>query len=116
MTFAQLRELAASVGFQGEAADIAAAIALAESGGDPMAQGDPLGPFGPVPNGSSSSFGLWQVHLPAHPQYDAAKLLQDVGYSARAAFAISRSGTVWTPWSTFNNGAYKRFLPTEGNA
>jgi hypothetical protein len=94
---AQLVALARSVGFRDP--DLAAAVALAESGGNALAVGD----FG-------RSFGLWQVHTPAHPEYTSGGLM-DPDYNARAAFAISKQGTDWTPWTMFRNGGYKRFLP-----
>lgn len=99
MNLAQLRALAVSTGFADP--DTAAAIAMAESGGNPLAQGDPPGPANATPNGTSTSFGLWQVHVPAHPEYDPQSLL-DPNYNAKAALAISSGGTVWKWWSTFN--------------
>lgn len=95
MTLAQLRALAASIGFLDP--DLAAAVAMAESGGNAGAVGD-----------EGTSFGLWQIHTPAHPEYDA-NLLLEADYNARAAYAISSGGTVWQPWSTYNSGAYLKF-------
>ena len=99
LSLQQIQTLAAATGFSNPA--LAAAIAMAESRGDACAQGDPNIGFHPCsgPNGSSHSFGLWQVNVPSHPQYDAASLL-DPNYNARAAYAISSSGTNWQPWST----------------
>lgn len=110
MTLAQLRSLAAAVGFPDPIT--AAAIAMAESGGDPCAQGDPnIGGRSCVPNGTSTSFGLWQVHVVGaiHAQYDPTRLLE-AEYNARAALAISKNGTDFTPWTTFTSGVYKRYL------
>lgn len=105
----QLQALASSVGFPDPA--LAAAVAMAESGGNSCAQGDPLGAFNcDSPNGTSTSFGLWQVNTPANPQYDAKSLL-DAQYNARAALAISKNGTYWTPWTTYRTGAYKKWYP-----
>jgi hypothetical protein len=115
LSFDDLRELARRVGFTGSAVDVAAAIAMAESGGDPHAQGDPHGPSGALPNGISSSFGLWQVHAPAHPVYLPARLLEPE-YNARAAYEISAGGVSWLPWSTYNSGAYRQYLPPEPGA
>lgn len=97
LSLAQTRELAAKVGFPDP--DLAAAVALAESGGNALAVGD----FG-------RSFGLWQIHTPAHPEYSGQSLF-DPDYNAHAALAISKQGADWSPWTTFRNGAYKRFLP-----
>jgi len=107
LTLAELNALALSVGFPDPA--LAAAVAMAESSGYPHAQGDPRGPFLPVPNGVSHSFGLWQVNLPAHPEFNAQDLL-DATYNARAALLISQGGKVWTPWTTFRDGTYKQFM------
>src|SRR5208282_6674201 len=73
LTLEQLRELARSVGFPAEQLDTAAAIATAESGGDPCARGDPHNPPSCDDPGSSTSFGLWQIHIPAHPEFTFAE-------------------------------------------
>lgn len=97
MDLTQLRDLAASVGFSDP--DLAAAIAMAESGGNPNAVGDlALG----------RSIGLWQINLAAHPQYNENDLL-DATNNAMAALAVSANGTNWRPWSTYNSGAYEQF-------
>jgi Lysozyme like domain len=105
LTLAGLRQLASSVGFPDSSLDIAAAVAMAESAGKPDAVGDvTLG----------RSIGLWQVNLPAHPEYSEAELY-DPTVNARAAYAISRGGTWWHPWSTYTTSdpkiSYKRFMP-----
>jgi hypothetical protein len=97
MTLTELQQLAASVGFPDEA--LAAAVAMAESGGNPEAFGDPQ--FG-------GSVGLWQINLPAHPNYDPSSLT-DPTYNAHAAFDISSGGTNWNPWTTYRTGAYLQF-------
>ena len=98
--FDDLYRLAVSVGFPGDSAVTAAAIALAESSGDPAAVGD---------QSLGGSYGLWQVNHPAHPDYDTTSLL-DPTYNAKAALAISSQGTNFTPWATYNSGAYKQYL------
>ena len=101
LNVAQLRELALMAGFLGSAADIAAAVAMAESGGDPSAEGDlTLG----------LSRGLWQINVRAHPEFDPIRLFEQ-DYNARAAFLVSSHGTNWNPWTTFKNGAYRKYLP-----
>jgi hypothetical protein len=105
LTLEQLRELARSAGFPDGAVDVAVAVAMAESRGDPHAVGD-----------GGTSFGLWQVHTPSHPEFDASRLL-DPQYNAHAAFLISRGGTDWHLWSTHNPGphgeapAYLQYMP-----
>jgi hypothetical protein len=108
VTLAELRALALGAGFVNPS--LAAAVAMAESGGDPHAQGDPRGPFLPIPNGVSTSFGLWQIHVPDHPQYSAQSLLDPIA-NAAAALAISSGGRKWSAWSTFNDGSYAQYMP-----
>jgi len=96
MTLAELRALAASVGFPDPV--LAAAVAMAESAGNPFAVGD-----------NGTSFGLWQIHAPAHPEFDTTQLM-GATYNAHAALLISKSGVDWTPWTTFNSGAYKQYM------
>jgi hypothetical protein len=117
MNFAQLRALAISAGFPDNSdADTAAAIALAESGGDPCANGDPHNSSDCANDYTSSSFGLWQIHVPAHPQYNSTDLKNNPAYNAAAAFAIYKGrGGDFTDWSTFTtadpNVSYLRFMP-----
>lgn len=104
-----LRALALQAGFPLASADVAAAIAFAESRGDPRSLGD-----------SGTSYGLWQIHIPAHPQYSAAATsgaLFDPLTNAQAALEVSAGGTNFHPWSTFNPApdgsppAYLAYLP-----
>jgi lysozyme-like protein len=103
-----LQSLAAATGFPDPA--LAASVAMAESGGNTCAQGDPnIGAHScNGPNGTSTSFGLWQINTIHNPQYDPRSLL-DPQYNARAALAISNGGATWRPWSTFKNGAYLKW-------
>jgi hypothetical protein len=99
MSADEIRALAAGAGFPDP--DLAAAVALAESGGDPGVVGDlDLG----------ISIGLWQINVKAHPALAAGGELRDPAYNARAAFEVSKGGTNWRPWTTYRSGAYKRFL------
>ncbi|MEM4402524.1 MAG: PKD domain-containing protein, partial [Candidatus Caldarchaeum sp.] len=69
------------------------AVARAESGGDPTACGD-----------NNQSIGLWQIYLPAHPQYDRNRLF-DSNYNAQAAKEISNNGANWNAWCTWEKTA-----------
>ena len=79
---------------------IATAVALAESHGQVNARN----------NNTDGSIdrGLWQINS-VHKQYDIHRL-DDPVYNARAAYALSLGGNVWTPWSAFNNGSWKKYL------
>lgn len=110
LTFDQVARLALDAGFRAndDSAAIAVAIAKAESDFNPGVMGDVnLG----------GSIGLWQIYLPASPQYDAQSL-RDPAYNARAAYHVSRGGTNFNPWCTYKpsacggegNNAYTRYL------
>lgn len=98
LTAAQIRQYAAGAGFTGPALDTATAIALAESGGNPGAIGD-----------QGTSYGLWQIHLPAHPGVSVGQAT-DPASAAKLAYSISSGGSNFGPWSTYTNGAYKAQL------
>ena len=98
LSFEAIESLARSVGFPDP--ELAAAIALAESSGIATAVGD-----------GGTSIGLWQINTTAHPQFSRADLV-DPTFNAQTALGISKRGTDWKPWSTYNSGAYKRFLKT----
>lgn len=117
-THSQLRELWVLAGGTDATADTAAAIAQAESGGCQYAKHGPkddrpvkacVFTFSTLEN----SYGLWQVNRNAHPQYSAASLYTELG-NAKAAVEISSGGTNFQPWTTYVNGAYKRFLQAGG--
>lgn len=80
----------------------AAAVALAESGGDPAAVGRN--------QDGSRDRGLWQINSRWHPEVSDACAF-DPGCNARAAFAISDGWTDFSPWTTYTSGAYLRFMP-----
>jgi hypothetical protein len=87
-----------------------AAIAEAESGGNPAASCVDC-----VPGIREDSLGLTQINVDAHP--DAASLdLFDPVTNLEEALKVSGGGTNFTPWSTFTSGAYKSFLPDAGSA
>lgn len=85
------------------------AIAMAESGGNPRAHN-------PVP--PDDSYGLWQINMlgsmgPARrKQYGISSNAElfDPAVNARAAAKIL-AGQGPSAWSTYTNGAYKKFMP-----
>lgn len=92
----QLLELMTRTGFPDP--NMATAIALAESGGVPNAIGD-----------GGISIGIFQINTRAWPMHSKANLA-DPEYNAKAAYAISKGGTNWKPWSVFKSGRYRKFL------
>jgi len=97
--YAELEGLWIVAGGNKTAAPIAAAIALAESGGDPT-----------IPNGPYV-MGLWQINTApnANPEYTVTQM-KDPLANAVAAVKISNDGTNWNPWQTYTSGAYLKFL------
>lgn len=101
-SFAELRDLAVQVGFPDP--DVAAAVALAESGGDPLAVR--------ISN-VEASYGLWQINVRAHSTYDASQL-GDPLYNAQAALAIRKTELGWGHWSAYTSGRYRQYMPRGG--
>jgi hypothetical protein len=94
---AQLESLWRQAGGSAASAKMAAAIALAESGGRPGATDNDS-------NGSTDR-GLWQINS----VHGAASTYNPLG-NAKAAVAISGDGANWTPWTTFTSGAFRKYL------
>lgn len=107
LTRQQVYDLARSVGLGQFDAATAGAICDAESGRNTQATGYNRDPFGDV---LSTDRGLWQINSYYHREVSDA-CAYDAGCNAQAMARISHNGTVWTPWSTFNSGAYRGFLP-----
>jgi Lysozyme like domain len=96
-TYSQLKQLWIQNGGKAAAADIAAAVALAESGGNPAASNSNT-------NGSTDR-GLWQINS-VHGNLSTF----DVTGNVKAAIQISNNGANWSPWVTYVSGAYRKFL------
>jgi hypothetical protein len=97
-SFNQLEDLWVKAGGNPAKKAIAAAIALAESAGVSNAVNHNS-------NGSTDR-GLWQIN-----SVHGSQSTFDPLANAKAAVAISSNGTNWRPWVTYNNGAYKQFMP-----
>jgi soluble lytic murein transglycosylase-like protein len=84
-------------------AHTAYAICMAESSGNPEATGY-------NPNGTVDR-GLMQVNS-IHADMVGGDLpaLYDPATNIKIAYSLSKGGTDWTPWSTFNNGKYLKYL------
>jgi len=96
-TYAQLEGLWIQAGGNPQSAAVAAAVAMAESGGNSQATDNDS-------NGSVDR-GLWQIN-----SIHGAQSTYDVMGNARAAVAISNNGSNWSPWVTYNTGAYRKYL------
>jgi hypothetical protein len=122
----KLKKLAESVGFRGENAAVAAAVAKAESGGDPNIDTVKSGLDPQMKN--EFSIGLWQINWLAHKNGTLKKMgvtnpsqLYDPVTNAKAAYLIS-GGSNFKPWSVYSKGSYKQYLqeaiqsPSSSNA
>lgn len=97
------------VGFPVASFSVMTAIAHAESGFRTDAIGDK-----DLTEKGECSVGLWQINYrpsrdvtggPRDPTLNLQPL-----HNAQAAFMISSSGTRFSPWSTYTNGAYKKYF------
>jgi hypothetical protein len=102
-TYAQLEGLWINAGGPAEVAPIAAAVAMAESGGCSSA-------LNPTDNGGTqTSVGLWQVSNGTH-DYPAAWATAS-GNATEAVSKYTAENNSFSPaWGTFDSGAYKGFL------
>lgn len=114
LSLAQVRAVAAAAGFPNP--DLMAAVAMAESGGDPRVVRDTRGQSLPPGQYPEYSVGLWQINLLASPQYTAAQMM-DPATNARAAYALSNGGTnLVGPWyTTMTSGRYRAWYPPPAN-
>lgn len=109
LSYADLQGLWIKAGGSPESAPIMAAIAMAESGGNPTAHN-------PVP--PDDSYGLWQINMLGQMGVERKAAyglssytdLYDPLTNAKAAVAIGAGGKNFIPWSTYTNGAYKQYM------
>lgn len=107
-SYQQIKDLWISQGGNPTAADTAAAIAMAESGGDAGVVSKPN------PNGTIDR-GLFQIN-----SVHGILSTTDLAGNIRAAIMISHNGSDWTPWSTYwkdpknrigaGEGVFRKFL------
>lgn len=113
MTFSEIEQVWIQAGGSKQSAPTAAAIALAESGGNPQALND---------NASTGDYsvGLWQINYfgglrkSRTAQFGPPSALTDPAANARAAVAVSSGGTNFDPWTTYTRGSYEQYLPGGG--
>jgi lysozyme-like protein len=96
-----------AVRFHKDRAIVAIAVGMAESycrknavGHNPPSAGCPKG---------SDDRGLWQINSCYHSEVSDHCAFKPT-CNARAAKHISDRGRDWTPWSAYNNGAYRQYL------
>jgi len=105
------------------AANLAIAVAAAESGLNPRAVNVNQGPTGCscTYDCRNEDWGLFQINLACHVDnlkrrgiIQKAEDLFDPATNIAAAILISNGGRYWTPWAAYNNGSYLRFLNKPG--
>lgn len=101
MTKSELEKLWVQAGGSPSAANLAASVALAESSGRPSATD--------YDSNGTVDRGLWQINS-VHGALSTYEPLAN----ARAAVVISDNGTNFSPWVTYNSGAYKTYLGASG--
>jgi hypothetical protein len=112
---ASLMEILKSVGFKGQALEIAYAIAMAESSGNARAHN-------PNSGTGDNSYGLFQINMLGGMGPERRKKyglssneeLFDPYVNARIAYQMSNGGKNWAPWSTYKRGDYLKFMGQSG--
>jgi len=109
LTQSEIYSLARSVGLTDARAKVAAAVAMAESGGNPNAHNT---------TPPDDSYGLWQINMygslgPARRKslgLSSDADLYNPQTNAKAMAQISNNGGNFHPWSTYTNGSYLKFV------
>jgi lysozyme-like protein len=112
LSYDAILQLAQNAGFDADA-PTAAAIAVAESGGDPDAynkESQAVGYHGRTDaEDGKGSYGLWQIYLFLHPEF-AGQDLTDPETNANAAYRVFSDAKGFHPWSTFKDGTYQQYM------
>jgi hypothetical protein len=102
LTYPQLEALWQQAGGDPGVAPTAAAIALAESSGNPGAENPTDN------NGQQTSWGLWQISDGTHNPFND---WSDPLTNAQAAVGkYVSAGNAFTPWGAYDSGAYRSYL------
>ena len=111
LTDSQLVELLKAVGFKGKGLVTAYAVAKAESNGRPFA-------FNGNTKTGDSSFGIFQINMlgtlgpDRRDKFDLdlnAELFSPVK-NAQIVYYMTKGGTNWTSWTSYNKGAVNKWL------
>jgi len=101
-THSQLETIWKLAGGNPAKADLAAAIAQAESGGQPKVTS-------PNPDGGTN-VGLWQLDTKGKGTGHTVAQLQNPATNAKVTVAASSNGADWSAWQTYAQGTYKQYL------
>lgn len=104
-TYAQLMALWVNAGGSTATAPVAAAIALAESGGCSASLNDSDN------GGTQTSWGLWQLSDGSHSQ-PVPNVMNPTVNAAAAVEKWRNHGESFSPWGTYTSGAYRKYLST----
>lgn len=104
----EIRAAAASAGFSGNDLNIAVAVALAESGGNPRAHNA---------TPPDNSYGLMQINMlggmgperRAKYNLKSNEDLYNPATNMRVAYGIFK-GSGWKAWTTYTRGTYKKYM------
>lgn len=97
----QIAQYARNAGLHGNGLVISIAVALAESQGWSQAV--------LINTDCSHDRGVWQINSRWHGEVSDDQAFNPVT-CAQATARISSNGNDWTPWTTYNNGAYNQFM------
>ena len=111
LTDSQLVELLKAVGFKGQGLKTAWAVAKAESNGRPFA-------FNGNTKTGDSSYGIFQINMIGQLGPDRREKLDlDLNTdlfspvkNAQAVFYMTKGGTDWSSWTTYNKGVIYKWL------
>lgn len=103
LTYHEITTLWVKNGGNSQTANLAAAIAEAES------SGNVTGPPSPNPDGGTN-VGLWQLDTKGVGAGYTVEQLKDPDTNARITIMATGNGTKWGPWETWHTGAYKKYL------
>lgn len=101
-THSQLETIWKLAGGSPARADLAAAIAQAESGGVPSVTSS-------NPDGGTN-VGLWQLDTRGKGTGHTIAQLKNASTNARVTVAASSNGADWSAWQTFAQGTYRKYL------
>ncbi|SDY98151.1 hypothetical protein SAMN05421504_108111 [Amycolatopsis xylanica] len=101
LTDKQIAQYARNAGLRGNGLVISIAVALAESQGWTRAV--------LINTDCSRDRGVWQINSYWHSEVSDTQAFNPAS-AATATYTISSGGSNWTPWVTYNNGAYQQYL------